>query len=92
MEQEMNNKEKKISVIVIGGGPAGMACGITLARSGKEVLIIERGNFAGAKNMFGGAVYTKPTMEIFPDFINENAPVERFINQHKYLLLFYQVY
>ena len=83
----MNNDKKKISVIIVGGGPAGIACAITLARAGKDVLVVERGNFAGAKNMFGGAVYTKPTAEIFPDFIGQKAPVERFITQHRYILL-----
>ena len=41
----MTNRDKKTNVIVVGGGPAGVACGITLARAGKEVVIIERGLF-----------------------------------------------
>ncbi len=72
-------------VIVVGGGPAGISAAITLARAGKKVVLIERGNFSGAKNVFGGAIYTKPTAEIFPDF-EEKAPLERKIVQHKYLI------
>ncbi len=76
----------KVDVIVVGAGPAGVSAGITLARAGKNVVILERGNFAGSKNMFGGAIYAKPTAEIFPSFW-ETAPVERNNKEHKYIIL-----
>ena len=62
-------------------------CAITVARAGKEVILIERGLFSGSKNMFGGAIYTQPTKEIFPDFEN-TAPLERKIVKHNYLQFF----
>ena len=64
----MNKTENKTEVIVVGAGPAGIACAITLAKAGKEVVLIERGLFAGSKNVFGGAIYTQAVKEIFPDF------------------------
>lgn len=70
----------------MGAGPAGCACGLTLAKAGLEALIVERGKFAGAKNMWGGAFYGPSFSELFPDFWEE-APVERFISRHKYSLL-----
>jgi len=79
-------KDNKIDVIVVGAGPAGVAAGITLARANKKVLIVERGSFAGAKNVFGGAIYVEPTKEIFPNFLEE-APVERFNTEHRYALM-----
>ncbi len=79
-------QENKIDVIVVGAGPAGVAAGITLANAGKKVLIVERGSFAGAKNVFGGAIYVEPTREIFPNFLDE-APIERFNTEHRYALL-----
>ena len=69
-------RENKTEVIVVGGGPAGIACAITIARAGHEVILIERGRFAGSKNVFGGAIYAQPTREIFPDF-EKTAPLER---------------
>lgn len=82
----MLNQENKTDVIVVGAGPAGIACAITLARSGKEVVLIERGLFAGSKNVFGGAIYTQPTKEIFPNFEQE-APVERRTVKHNFAIL-----
>lgn len=82
----MENQENKTEVIVVGGGPAGISCAITLARAGKQVILIERGKFSGSKNVFGGAIYAQPTREIFPDF-EQNAPLERKNIEHKYALL-----
>lgn len=79
-------EKKQVDVIVVGGGPSGVAAAITLARAGKEVVLVERGTFAGSKNVFGGAIYTQPTAEIFPEFW-KTAPLERANNEHRYAIL-----
>lgn len=76
----------KTEVIVVGAGPAGIACAVTIARAGKEVILIERGSFAGSKNVFGGVIYAKAAREIFPDF-EKNAPIERKTVEHRYAIL-----
>lgn len=81
-----SEKTNKVEVIVVGGGPAGIACAITIARAGKNVILIERGKFSGSKNVFGGAIYAQPTREIFPNF-EKDAPLERRNIEHKYALL-----
>lgn len=81
-----DNRENKTEVIVVGGGPAGISCAVTIARSGHDVILIERGSFAGSKNVFGGAIYAKPTREIFPDF-EKTAPIERKSVEHRYAIL-----
>jgi electron transfer flavoprotein-quinone oxidoreductase len=43
-------------VLIVGAGPAGIACAIKLARSGVRVLVLEGAEFAGAEN-WSGAVY-----------------------------------
>lgn len=82
----MLKTENKTDVIIVGAGPSGIACAITLARAGKEVVLIERGLFAGSKNVFGGAIYTQPTKEIFPNFESE-APLERRNIEHNFMIL-----
>ncbi len=79
-------ENNKVEVIVVGAGPAGVSSAITLARAGKKVLLIDRADNAGDKNMFGGTIYAKQTAEIFPKFW-ESAPVERAITEHKIFML-----
>ncbi len=79
-------ENNKIDVIIIGAGPAGVSAAITLARAGKEVLLTDRADFAGEKNIFGGTIYAKQTAEIFPNFW-ETAPLERSITEQKIFLL-----
>lgn len=77
---------QKFDAIVVGAGPAGCLCGFTLAKAGLETLIVERGKFPGAKNMWGGAYYGPLLHEKFPDFWEE-APVERYILRRKFSFL-----
>ena len=79
------NNHNKADVIVVGAGPAGVSAAITVARGGKKVVLVERGSFAGAKNMYGGVIYSHAASEIFPNY--QEAPIERFVEEHSYVLL-----
>lgn len=74
--------EEKFDAIIVGGGLAGCVTGYVLAKAGLEVLIIERGNFPGSKNMTGGRLYAHSIEKIFPNFADE-APIERVISHEK---------
>lgn len=79
-------QKRMADVIIVGAGFAGISAAMVLARAGKKVVVIERGNFAGSKNMFGGSIYAEPMAEIFPNFW-ESAPIERCNTEHRYALL-----
>jgi len=78
--------KQRFDAIVVGAGPAGCACGYKLAKAGLEVLVVERGKFAGAKNMWGGAFYGPTLSELLPDFWEE-APIERYVASNKFSFL-----
>lgn len=69
-------------VVVVGGGLSGLAAATVLARNGVEVLVIERGDYPGAKNLMGGVLYRRPTEEVFPGFEAE-APLERKVTRQE---------
>lgn len=77
---------EKFDAIIIGAGPAGAAAATLLARGGMNVLLVERGQTAGSKNVSGGLIYTKTIHEIFPEFWS-SAPVERAITNHQIVML-----
>jgi len=68
-------------VIVVGGGVAGAVCAYQLAQAGKQVVLIERGELAGSKNLSGGVFYCRVMEQVFPTFVKE-APIERRITRN----------
>ncbi|GAG16850.1 unnamed protein product, partial [marine sediment metagenome] len=77
---------EKCEVLIIGAGPAGVSCAYVLAKAGVDVCILERGQYPGAKNMFGGVFFSDQMSELIPDFYSE-APVERFVAKRRYSML-----
>lgn len=68
--------EERFDCIIVGAGPAGSVAGYILANAGLEVLIIERGETPGSKNVSGGRLYAHSLEKIMPGFAKE-APIER---------------
>ena len=76
----------KFDVAIVGAGPAGATAAYLLAKAGLQVVVIERGEYPGSKNVSGGLIYSKIYNEIFPNFWEE-APVERAIGGHSLVFL-----
>ncbi len=75
--------DDRFDVVVVGAGPAGAAAGLTLAKAGADVLILERGSAPGSKNVMGGVLYSKMLGDLVPDFWQE-APIERPIAEEQF--------
>lgn len=73
--------------IVVGAGPAGVSAGLTMAGHGLKVIIIERGRFAGSKNLSGGTLYTHALLDLLPDVWDRDPPLERPVTQHSFWFL-----
>ena len=65
-----------VECIVVGGGLAGLSAAYGLAEAGLEVMVLERGDYAGAKNVTGGRLYVKPIRGFYPE-LWDDAPYER---------------
>ncbi|MDR1489101.1 MAG: FAD-dependent oxidoreductase [Desulfovibrio sp.] len=62
--------------IVVGAGLSGSTAAYCMAKAGLSVLVVERGDAAGTKNVTGGRLYAHSLEKIIPGFADE-APVER---------------
>lgn len=76
----------EFDVVIVGAGPAGVTAAYLLAQAGLMVVVIERGQQPGSKNVSGGLIYAQIYDEIFPNFW-EDAPVERAIAGHSIVFL-----
>jgi electron transfer flavoprotein-quinone oxidoreductase len=68
-------------VVVVGAGPAGSAAALVAARAGRRVLLLERGEQPGSKNVSGAAFYGPQVLELLLPAFWESAPVERHLTR-----------
>lgn len=71
----------KVECIVVGAGPSGSACALSLARKGIETVLLERGQRAGEKNVASFVLMTPVLDRLIPGFRDE-APLERLVSDH----------
>ena len=75
-----------VDAVVVGAGPAGSAAALELARAGRDVVLVERGVFPGAKNVYGGVVYGRILDEVVPQWWTE-VPVQRWVTRRATMLM-----
>jgi electron transfer flavoprotein-quinone oxidoreductase len=70
---------KEYDAIVVGAGPAGTTAAFRMAQKGLKVILLERGETPGSKNMFGGMFPGCMVVEqLIPGFWDK-APWERHV-------------
>ncbi|AKA47854.1 dehydrogenase [uncultured archaeon] len=68
----------EFDAIVVGGGPAGASAAIKLAQNNMNVLLVERGDPPGSKNVSGGVLWGTGLGELSDDW-EKTAPLERYL-------------
>jgi electron transfer flavoprotein-quinone oxidoreductase len=68
----------EFDVIVVGAGPAGSAAAIRLATEKVNVLLIDRADPPGSKNVSGGVLWGDSLGQVIPDWERSNM-LERYI-------------
>lgn len=76
----------KVNCVVVGAGPAGAACALSLARMGIETVLLERGARPGEKNVASSVLFTPVLDKLIPGYMEE-APLERKVGDHSFLYL-----
>lgn len=86
-------EERDFDVIVVGCGCAGAIAAYVAAKRGKSVLVVECGEYAGAKNMTGGRIYAHSLRAVFDAYADEGEidwdeiPFERKITHERICML-----
>jgi len=75
-----------IDAVVVGGGLGGLTCAYCLAQEGMQVLVLERGDHPGSKNVTGGRLYLRPLRPYLPE-LWEAAPLERQVTKESITML-----
>lgn len=78
--------DEKFDAIVVGAGPAGSAAALTMAKAGMNVVMFERGQQPGAKNMMGGVMFREATEAVFGPFWEAGIVERPVIEQRLWLL------
>ncbi|MBI2909048.1 MAG: FAD-dependent monooxygenase [Chloroflexi bacterium] len=69
--------KETFDVAVVGAGPAGISAACVLADAGIKTIVLERGEYPGAKNLSGGVLYGHDLAQVLPDYEDRGCPIER---------------
>lgn len=79
--------DERFDCIIVGGGIAGLSAAMTLARADARILVAERGEFVGAKNVSGGVLWGTDLARLVPNYWERDVGFERFVGHRRLTFL-----
>nr|ABZ06825.1 putative electron transfer flavoprotein-ubiquinone oxidoreductase [uncultured marine microorganism HF4000_141I21] len=85
----MAREVMEYDVVIVGGGPSGLATAIKLKQlnSNLNVCVLEKGAEVGAHILSGNIFETKALDELLPNWKDEGAPIKTKVSKEKFLFL-----
>ena len=89
----MTRETMEFDVVIVGAGPAGLACSCRLAQLAREqgreisIAVLEKGSEVGAHILSGALLETRALDELFPDWRDQGAPLKTEVKEDRIYFL-----
>ncbi|HSG99910.1 MAG TPA: NAD(P)/FAD-dependent oxidoreductase, partial [candidate division Zixibacteria bacterium] len=90
----VEREELPVEILIVGGGPAGLACAYKLAqlfkesgRDPEEIVLIEKSAELGQHSLSGAVMDPRGIAELIPDYLAQGMPVESEVTSDAFVYL-----